>query len=251
MVEITPDWFQLITLPLFLAYCRIQACLLTIPVFSERFLTMRVRIALAIALTPPFSAGLSVAGEVGTPFLLAFVIIPEVVLGLLIGLMVRLIAMALDMAATTIAMTASLSQIVGVLNEFSPHPIGSIMHLGGLALLMVLGFPLMLCDLIGESFLLKPLGSWPSIEDVMPAIVGLVAQSFLLAMLLASPFILGGFLFQALSGVVSKVMPSLPIVFIGAPAAILLALIGLTVFTPTILAVWVDAVLSYTLPVLR
>lgn len=245
------DWFQGWLLAPLLVYCRIQACLLTIPVFGERFLPMRVKISLAMALTPLFAFGVALEKDAESVVQLAFLVMPEVVMGLLIGLMVRFLAIALDMAATAIAMTASLSQIVGVPNEYSPHPVGNLMHLAGLALLMVLGFPIMLSELIQDSFMLKPPGSWPLAEDIVPAAIGLVSQSFLLAMLLASPFILGGFLYQALSGVVSKVMPSLPIVFIGAPAAILLALLGLSVFTPTILAIWADAILNFSLPVLK
>ena len=245
------DWLHHGMYAAALVYCRIQACLLTIPVFGDRFLPMRIRIALAIAMTPLFVAGSTVEGGAGTLVAFAGIIISEIIVGLLIGLMVRLISMALDIAATAIAMTASLSQIVGVPNEYSPHPIGNLLHLAGLALLMVLGFPVLLCELIQDSFVLKPPGSWPRVENISSAYVGLVSHSFFLAMLLASPFILGGFLFQALSGVVSKVMPSLPIVFIGAPAAIILALIGLAVFTPIILTIWAEAVLDFSLPVPR
>ncbi|MDQ7776249.1 MAG: flagellar biosynthetic protein FliR [Paracoccus aminovorans] len=78
----------------------------------------------------------------------------------------------------------------------------------------------------------------------MPNAVALIRQSFVLAMLLASPFILGGFLFQLLSGMISKVMPNLPIVFIAAPNAIMMALIALAVLTPSILSVWSGAVLD-------
>ena len=66
----------------------------------------------------------------------------------------------------------------------------------------------------------------------------------LLAMLLAAPFILGGLLFQVLSGMVSKVMPALPVMFIAAPGAILMALLALVLLTPSILWVWADAVLA-------
>lgn len=250
-MTIAGGWLDQWMLPLFLTYCRIQSCLLVMPAFGERSLPVRIKITLALVLAPLFGSGAELDTDAWTIVLLAGFVASEVVLGLLMGLLVRLLAMALDIAATTIAMTASLSQIVGVPNEFAPHPIGNIMHLGGLALLMVLGFPLMLCDLIGESFILKPIGQWSWGDEFVPAIIGVVSRSFMLAMLLASPFILGGFLFQALSGVISKVMPSLPIVFIGAPAAILLALTGLAVFTPTILAVWADAVLTYSLPATR
>ena len=41
----------------------------------------------------------------------------------------------------------------------------------------------------------------------------------MLALLIASPFILGGLLFQMLSGVVARVMPAMPVVFVAAPGA--------------------------------
>ena len=76
-------------------------------------------------------------------------------------------------------------------------------------------------------------------------------QGFTLALLIASPFVLGGLLFQLLSGVVSRVMPAMPVVFVAAPAAILLALVALALLTPGLLAIWADAVLSIDLPGLR
>ena len=80
--------------------------------------------------------------------------------------------------------------------------------------------------------------------DLLPRVIALVQRAFMLAMLLAAPFILGGFLFQVLSGMVSKVMPALPVMFIAAPGAILMALLALVLLTPSILWVWADAVLA-------
>ena len=68
-------------------------------------------------------------------------------------------------------------------------------------------------------------------------------------MMLAAPFTLGGFLFQTLTGVINRVMPALPVVFIGAPAAIFLALMGLAILSPMLIGLWADAVLSFMLPV--
>lgn len=47
-----------------------------------------------------------------------------------------------------------------------------------------------------------------------------------------------------LSGMISKVMPALAVVFIAAPGAILLALVGLALLVPSILSIWADAVLD-------
>ena len=48
---------------------------------------------------------------------------------------------------------------------------------------------------------------------LLPTAIDLTQRGgFMLAMLLAAPFILGGFLFQLLSGMISKAMPALPVV---------------------------------------
>ena len=81
-------------------------------------------------------------------------------------------------------------------------------------------------------------------------IVGVVARQLSLATDAGGAlFTLGGFLFQALTGVINRVMPALPVVFIGAPAAIFLALMGLAILSPMLIGLWADAVLSFMLPV--
>ncbi|REF67745.1 MULTISPECIES: flagellar biosynthetic protein FliR [Paracoccus] len=229
---------------LMLTYCRVQACFAMLPVFSERALPVRVRAALAMAVTPLLAEGAQSLGDIGSLLHLAALAGAEILTGLVLGGLVRLFAVALDIAATAMAATASLSQLIGAANEYSPHPIGNLMHLAGLALLMALGFPILAFDLLRESLVLRPLGDWPQVSEVLSSAVALVGQGFVLAMLLAAPFILGGFLFQVLSGMISKVMPTLPVVFIVAPGAILLALLALVVLAPSILSVWADAVLG-------
>ena len=175
----------------------------------------------------------------------------EIVAGLALGLMVRVVAMALDTASTALAQSASMSAMLGISEDMPPHPIGNLMHMAGMALLMALGLPVLVCRLLTDSFALKPAGLWPEIGQVWPAFLVLVVQGFTLALLIASPFVLGGLLFQMLSGVVSRVMPAMPVVFVAAPAAILLALVALALLTPGLLAIWADAVLSIDLPGLR
>ncbi len=228
---------------LLLTYCRIQACMLALPGFSMRGLPVRVRVAIAMALTPLLAEHAQLRNETQTMLHLGMLCAAEVVTGLVLGGLVRLFALAIDIAASAIAATASLSQLIGVTNEYAPHPIGNLMHLAGIALLMAMGFPLLVCELLRESLILRPVGDWPQIAELLPVVLGLLQRSFVLAMLLAAPFILGGFLFQLLSGMVSKVMPALPVMFIAAPGAILLALLALVLLTPSLLSVWAEAVL--------
>ncbi len=65
--------------------------------------------------------------------------------------MLRLLTIAIDIATTAIAATASLSQIMGIQNEMSPHPIGNMLHLAGMAVLMAMGLPVMIVELIADS----------------------------------------------------------------------------------------------------
>ena len=231
---------------LILAYLRVQAAILIFPAFSEQFLSVRIRISLAMVLTPAAmafgapDAGLAEAG----PGLFAVLAAREMLVGLLIAIPVRIMASALHVATSAIGATASLSQLIGTGTEAAPHPIGNLMHMAGLALLMAMGLPMLLIDLIAQSYAAFPAGNLAVCGEQVRGFVGMVAQSFVLALALASPFILGGLLYQLLTGVVNKVMPSLPVVFIGAPAIILMALIGLAILAPAILDLWANAVLA-------
>ena len=237
-------------MPLLLVYARIQACLLAMPGLGERMIPIRVRVAAAMALTPLY-AGAARPASLPAPLQLAGLVAAEIVAGLALGLMVRVVAMALDTASTALAQSASMSAMLGISEDMPPHPIGNLMHMAGMALLMALGLPVLVCRLLTDSFALKPAGLWPEIGQVWPAFLALVVQGFTLALLIASPFVLGGLLFQMLSGVVSRVMPAMPVVFVAAPAAIGLALVALALLTPALLAIWADAVLSIDLPGLR
>lgn len=230
-------------MPLLLVYARIQACLLAMPGLGERMIPVRVRVAAAMALTPLYASAARPA-PLPAPLQLAALAAAEIVAGLALGLMVRAVAMALDVASTALAQSASMSAILGISEDMPPHPIGNLMHMAGMALLMALGLPVLVCQLLTDSFALKPAGLWPEIAQLWPAFLALAAHGFTLALLIASPFVLGGLLFQMLSGVISRVMPAMPVVFVAAPATILLALVALAVLTPGLLGIWADAVLS-------
>lgn len=240
-----------------LAYLRVQACLIAMPGWGDRLLPARLRIALALSLTPlarELAGGVPTLPEVLTPAAqvsLVALVVTEASIGFALGLLVRIAAHALSMASAAIAATTSLSQLVGGPSEAAPHPIGNLFDLAGLALLMALGYPIFLIEFIAETYALLPVGQLPDAAMLGLAGVTAVARAFGLAMVLASPFILGGFLYQCLQGIVSRVMPSLPVVFVGAPAALLLALVGIAILAVPILSHWADQLLDLRLPALR
>ncbi|SNR54490.1 flagellar biosynthetic protein FliR [Paracoccus sediminis] len=231
-----------------LVYLRVQALILVLPGLGERVLPVRVRAAAAMAVTPMLAGLLPPALAPADTLATLGQAAAETLIGLAAGMGLRLLALSLDIATSAIAATASLSQLVGGQNEAAPHPIGNMVHLAGLAVLMALGLPVMLVQLMADSFAIWPPGGWPDADGLATEAIRLAARSFWIAMLLAAPFTLGGFMFQALSGVINRVMPALPVIFIGSPAAIMLALAALALLAPLLIAIWADAILGYMLP---
>lgn len=231
-----------------LVYLRVQAMVLALPALGERVLPIRVRAGAALAVTPLLAGLVPPAAMPGLPLAVLGQAAGETLIGLAAGMGLRLLALSLDIAASAIAATTSLSQLVGGQNEAAPHPIGNLLHLGGLAVLMALGLPVMLVQLMADSLALWPPGGLPDANGLAAEAIRMTARSFWIAMLLAAPFTLGGFMFQALSGVVNRVMPALPVIFIGSPAAILLALAALALLAPVLVGIWADTVLGHRLP---
>lgn len=231
-----------------LVYARVQACILALPGFGEQVLSIRVKVSLAMALTPLLAESFAPLPVPETPLGIGTGIIMEMVLGFASGMLLRFIAGALGIATTAMATSSSLSQLVGVQTEDAPHPLGRIFHYGGMAVLMVLGFPVMVVELMADGLNLWPPGGFPDAAGLAQQAANIFSTSFILAMMLAAPFTLGGFLYQALAGAINRVMPSLPVVFIGAPASILLALCAAAVLAPVLIDVWANAVLDFTLP---
>ena len=230
-----------------LVYLRVQALVLVLPAVGDRVIPVRVRAAVAMAVTPML-AGLAPSAPPPADTLVTLgQAAAETLIGLAVGMGLRLLALSLDIATSAIAATTSLSQMVGGQNEAAPHPIGNLFHLAGLAALMALGLPVMLVQLMADSFAIWPAGGWPDVQVLAAEAIRLTARSFWIAMLLAAPFTLGGFLFQALSGVINRVMPALPVMFIGSPAAIMLALAGLALLAPVLIGLWADVILGHQL----
>ncbi|SIT01682.1 flagellar biosynthetic protein FliR [Paracoccus saliphilus] len=247
-------WDQLTTLlpglswAMVLVYARVQATILILPALGERNIPARVRVAVAMAVTPLLAAIVPAVPIPQTPLEIAAQIAAEMAIGFASGALLRILAGAIDIATTAIAATASLSQIVGVPNEAAPHPLGNLLHLGGIAILMAMGLPIMLLRFIADGLTLWPPAGWPDAAMLAHEAIRIFARGFGLALVLAAPFTLGGFMFQALSGVINRVMPALPVVFIGSPASILLALAGAALLGPLLVDLWANAVLDYSLP---
>lgn len=225
-------------------FARIGAAFAVMPAFGERVVPGRVRLMLAFAMTlivAPAVAGRAVLPE-GSLFALAGFFGVETAIGLSMGIGLRLLVMALQIAGTMAAQATSLAQLFGGAG-IDPQPaISQVLVMGGLALLVLAGWPEKLAVFLILSYDLLPPGQWPDAGAMTEWGVARVAHAFALAFMLAAPFLIGASLYNLALGAINRAMPQLMVAFIGSPAITFGGLFLLMLSAPVMLMVWLNAV---------
>lgn len=194
MTEIVND--QLFAV--FLLFCRIGGCLLLAPGFSSPRVPVHVRLFGALALTTAISPLLSedVASTMRETQQdqMLLLIIYETVIGAAIGLMARFFILALQFSATAISNFIGLSGIPGIPLEEGDtgSPLATLASSAAIMLFFTLGLHIELIKAIMESYhVLKP-GTGLPIGALTGNMLNVLSETWLLALRLASPFLLYG-----------------------------------------------------------
>ena len=226
-----------------LVFLRIGAMAALLPGFGEQVISVRVRLAVALAftmvVTPAARDVLPAAPE--TPMALAWLVATEAVAGLALGIGLRLFVMALQTAGTIAAQATSLAQFFGGANVDPQPAIAQVLVMGGLALAMIMGLHVRLAELMILSYTLMPPGEFAQAGMLAEWGVGRVAHAFTLAFQLAMPFVVISLIYNVALGAINKAMPQLMVAFVGAPAITFAGLAMLLVTAPILLPIWLDA----------
>lgn len=213
------------------------------PVFGEQTLPVRLRLAAAVAFTLCVLPMMPPAAPMAPVRALLFAG-AEVATGLLFGLILRLMVMGLQMAGAIAAQVTSLAQIAGAGVAADPAPaVGSLLLAGGLAVAAAGGLHVRLVEYMAQSYVLVPFGSWPAPDTVATAGLAAVGRVTALGFSLALPFAALGLVYNVMLGVMSRAMPQLMVVFIGAPVIVGLSLALLLLLSPLLLQIWHEALL--------
>lgn len=224
-----------------LVFVRAGALVALLPGLGETFVPQRIKLAIVLALTAVASPMVSeeIARNGPSPALLPLA--GEAVAGLLLGIGFRLFLLALQTAASIMAQATSLSQLfAGTAPEPQPA-IGNLLLMAGLALALAAGLHLQAVRLLILSYDILPAGGYPDTAAVADWGLGLVRETFGLALSLAAPFLIASMLYNLAIGVINRAMPQLMVAMIGAPALTLGGLALLAVCTPMLLSVWKEA----------
>ncbi|MBA3910408.1 MAG: flagellar biosynthesis protein FliR [Rhodobacter sp.] len=228
-----------------LVFVRVGAVVSLMPGFGDTAVPQRVKLALVLAFTaviaPIIAEDLGATGPQPALAPLA----GEAVAGLILGIGMRLFLLTLQTAAAMIAQATTLSQLfAGAAPEPQPA-IGNLFLIAGIALALGAGLHVRAAELVILSYDILPAGGYPSAAVVADWGLGLIGRTFGLAFTLAAPFVIASLIYNLALGAINRAMPQLMVSMVGAPALTLGGLALLTVATPILLAVWLQAFEAY------
>jgi len=231
------SWANHVGTGLFVVFLRVGAAMAVLPAFGERTVSIRVRLALAVAFTAIVWTLLNDADKVQVfrPVLFA----SEPVIGLAVGLFFRFFVIALQVVGTIAAQATSLSQIFGAAATSDPLPaLGNLLVVAGFALAMANGLHVKLALALSQTYVALPAGILPMPTDVSAWGVRGASRTFTVAFSLAAPFVILSLIYNFALGAINRAMPQLMVAFIGAPIITAAGLGLIAVTAPAILTLW-------------
>lgn len=227
MTLLSPD----LILATFLVFCRIGACLMIMPGFSSIRVPMQVRLFIVLgatlALAPVVLPGIvPVVEGAGSGTLLAL-ILGETLIGAQIGVIGRIFYLALQTLAHASVMLIGFGAMPGApVDELEPvPPLTSLVMLSTTALLFITNLHWEIFRGLVVSYETLPLAAGFDPRLSLVALSDRIGDAFLLALRIASPFVIFAFLANFALGVINKLAQQVPIYFVAMPIVLFAGLI--------------------------
>jgi len=213
-------------LALFAAFCRIGGCIMIMPGFSSARVPMQVRLFIAVAVSMAILPVMwtDIYPEVtGKGHTYIYLIAAETAVGVVMGLVARYYVLGLQFAVSSITMLMGFSSPPSsdVIEDTPENQLTSLISFAGLMVLFMLDFHHVMIEAIVQSYRAMPIGTAFDPQGVLITLTDSLAQTFMIMLRLASPFVIYGLLFNVAIGMVNKLAPQIPIYFISQPYLIM------------------------------
>jgi flagellar biosynthesis protein FliR len=230
-------WLASLIFPL----ARLLGLLAAAPLFGNRGIPLRIRVALGLVVTLAIAPALPPAPTLPTSGWLALAMLArELVLGLAMGFVLRLVFAAVDLAGELIGLQMGFSFASFYDPHFGTTPAVTQRFLGLLAILIFLGLDghLMLIDIAVHSFAWLPVGMGPLPRDGWAFIAHYGITVFAAGLLLALPLIAALLIAHLAIGVLNRAAPQFNLFTVGFQVTlgtgILLLPLALNAFGPAL-----------------
>jgi len=236
------EWLVGLVFSTLLVFLRIGAAFIALPGLGSLALSSQIRLLLALAfalvLTPALSEGLPPQPD--TLPALVGLIVSEVLVGLFIGTVAKILMASLETAGMII------SQQIGLANAFLFDPsqggqtsvAGAMLGQIGIVLLFVTDLHHLLLRALWDSYALFPAGQILVLGDASDVISQTVSGSFWVGFRMAAPLVVVSLLFFLAMGLINRLMPQLPVFFIGQPVQIFVGMVVFLLTLMTAFGVW-------------
>lgn len=212
-----------------LILCRVGAALMMMPIYGDSYISPRLRLlfacALSVLLTPVLIS--KIPGLPVSMLALGLLILSEIIVGTFIGLISRTILSVMHTAGTMIAYQSSLaiSSIFDPVTGTQTAVLSNFFTITAMTLMLALNLHHYMLAGAVESYTLFTPGAYPMVEDMMQYQLRLVADAFTLGVMLAAPHIVFSFIFYLMGGLMARLLPNFQTFYVMMPPQIILAFI--------------------------
>jgi flagellar biosynthetic protein FliR len=225
-------------------FARVGTVIAFLPGFSAAYVSVRIRLAMALALTLLVTPALAaiLPPMPATPTALGLLLVREAAIGLFLGSVALIAFAALQTAGTFIAYLSSFASALvqdPVADQQSSTIAGFFTALG-LVLVFVTDLHHLMLRAIVDSYGLFTPRAPPPLDDFCSFIARTVAESFGLGVQLAAPFLVVSLVYNVGLGLLGRLMPQLPVFFFGLPLQVALQLWVMMLTVSGIMLVFLD-----------
>ena len=215
---------ELITLNVFsflLVFARVGSALLLLPGFSAVYVNVRSRIAIGLTVSfvmmPAVANGLP--GLPAAPAALGLLIGGEILVGVFIGSLGFIMMAALHVAGTLIAYFSSMANalIQDPIAEQQSSLFSGFLATVAVVMIFVTDTHHLMLAAVADSYTLFVPGETLIMGDFSEAVARRVNDSVVLGVKLTSPIIITGLTYYLGLGLLTRLMPALPVFFFGLP----------------------------------
>jgi len=212
-----------------LIFARMGTALAVMPGFGSEFINIRMRLIFALAvsfiMTPVLATVLPRMPETvpGLVVLVGY----EMIIGVFFGMIMRTLTSALQVAGTLISYFASMANafIQDPISEQQSSMLATFMGITALTLIFVMGLHHLMIRSVAESYVLFPPGQELMIGDKVDFLARTVMDSFTIGVKMSAPFMVVVLAYYLGLGILGRLMPQMPVFFVGMPIQIMLQLL--------------------------
>jgi flagellar biosynthetic protein FliR len=218
----------------FIIFCRIGSGLIVLPGFGETYVSPRIRLSIALAisflLTPVL--GKLIPALPSSSLALALLVISEILIGIFIGFLCNILISVTHVAGMIFSFQAGVSSAVvyDVSQSSQGSLIGNFLGMMTIVLLFTTNLHLLMLRGITESYSVFIPGQFPPLAHFVEAMTRLLSDSFVMAVQITMPIIVVATLLFLGAGILSRLMPTIQVFFLITSPQLL---IGFFIFTTT------------------